>query len=177
MTIPASSGIGYLCYDIGRKMGGSYTEYLRKRDKGGKKQKVGEALFHQHYREVQQFSVLFSAVNSEVIDKAGGRADILVSSGAMQFKIECKIEEDDASENALRQYITQPPNIRTPTLASPSCPLSVKPSTPKAPSTASRASGSNLFSVPANPKPCLVVIIRIPGGCENPNPMRTGPAS
>jgi hypothetical protein len=27
----------YFCYDIGRKMIGSYTEYLRKRDEDGKK--------------------------------------------------------------------------------------------------------------------------------------------
>lgn len=53
----------YLCYDVGRKMSGSYTEHLRKRDKYGKKQKVDEALFHQHYREVLQFSALFSVVN------------------------------------------------------------------------------------------------------------------
>ncbi|SCF98594.1 hypothetical protein GA0115258_12251, partial [Streptomyces sp. LamerLS-31b] len=97
----------YLCYDIGRKMGGSYTEYLRKRDKDGKKQKVDEALFHQHYREVLQFSALFGVINSEVIDKAGGRTDILVSFGAVQFNVECKIEEDDASETALRQYVAQ----------------------------------------------------------------------
>lgn len=97
----------YLCYDVGRKMGGSYTEYLRKRDKDQKKQKVDEALFHQHYREILQFSALFGIVASEVIDKAGGRTDILVSFGAVQFNVECKIEEDDASETALRQYVAQ----------------------------------------------------------------------
>ncbi|MET7543855.1 hypothetical protein [Streptomyces sp. NPDC005507] len=49
--LEATIRYAYLCYDIGRQMGGSYTEHLRKRDKGGKKQKVDEALFHRKHSE------------------------------------------------------------------------------------------------------------------------------
>ncbi|MCQ8836437.1 hypothetical protein [Streptomyces malaysiensis] len=166
----------YLCYDIGRKMGGSYTEYLRKRDKDGKKQKVDEALFHQHYREVLQFSALFSVVNSEAIDKAGGRTDILVSFGAVQFNVECKIEEDDASENALRQYVAQAAEYQN-TNAGFAILLALD-------KTVDTEGAVNLFKSiwiesvqrPGESEPCLVVIIRIPGGRENPNLLRPGPA-
>lgn len=53
-----------------------------------------------------QFSALFGIINSEVTDKAGGRTDILVSFGAVQFNVECKTE-DDASETGLREYVAQ----------------------------------------------------------------------
>ncbi|MFG3391623.1 hypothetical protein EF914_38090 [Streptomyces sp. WAC05458] len=166
----------YLCYDIGRKMGGSYTEYLRKRDKDGKKQKVDEALFHQHYREVLQFSALFSVVNSEVIDKAGGRTDILISFGAVQFNVECKIEEDDASETALRQYVAQAAEYQN-TNAGFAILLALD-------KTVDAEGAVNLFESiwiepvqrPGESEPCLVVIIRIPGGRENPNLLRPAPA-
>lgn len=167
----------YLCYDVGRKMGGSYTEHLRKRDKEGKKQKVDEALFHQHYREVLQFSALFSVVNSEVIDKAGGRTDILVSFGAVQFNVECKIEEDDASETALRQYVAQAAEYQNTNAA-----FAILLALDK---TVGAEGAVNLFESiwiepvqrPGESEPCLVVIIRIPGGRENPNLLRPGPAS
>ncbi|MFG3085592.1 hypothetical protein [Streptomyces parvulus] len=166
----------YLCYDIGRKMGGSYTEYLRKRDKEGKKQKVDEALFHQHYREVLQFSALFGVVNSEVIDKAGGRTDILVSFGAVQFNVECKIEEDDASETALRQYVTQATEYQNASAG-----FAILLALDK---TVDAEGAANLFDSiwiepvqrPGESEPCLVVIIRIPGGRENPNLLRPAPA-
>jgi hypothetical protein len=93
-------------------MGGSYTEYLRKRDKDQKKQKVDEALFHQHYREVLQFSALFGIVASEVIDKAGGRTDILVSFGAVQFNVECKIEETTPAKPHSVNTSPKPPNTK-----------------------------------------------------------------
>ncbi|MGW1761943.1 hypothetical protein [Streptomyces mirabilis] len=166
----------YLCYDIGRKMGGSYTEYLRKRDKDGKKQKVDEALFHQHYREVLQFSALFSVVNSEVIDKAGGRTDILVSFGAVQFNVECKIEEDDASETALRQYVAQAAEYQNTNAG-----FAILVALDK---TVDAEGAVNLFESiwiepvqrPGEAEPCLVVIIRVPGGRENPNLLRPAPA-
>ncbi|MEV6319145.1 hypothetical protein [Streptomyces sp. NPDC051776] len=167
----------YLCYDIGRKMGGSYTEHLRKRDKDGKKQKVDEALFHQHYREVLQFSALFSVINSEVIDKAGGRTDILISFGAVQFNVECKIEEDNASETALRQYVAQAAEYQN-TNAGFAILLALD-------KTVDAEGAANLFDSiwiepvqgPGETEPCLVVIIRIPGGRENPNQLRPPPAS
>ncbi|MDW8478297.1 hypothetical protein R3L02_41860 [Streptomyces scabiei] len=166
----------YLCYDIGRKMGGSYTEYLRKRDKDGKKQKVDEALFHQHYREVLQFSALFGVINSEVIDKAGGRTDILVSFGAVQFNVECKIEEDDASETALRQYVAQATEYQNANAG-----FAILLALDK---TVDAEGAVNLFDSiwiepvqrPGESEPCLVVIIRIPGGRENPNLLRPAPA-
>ncbi|MCC9707392.1 hypothetical protein E4N62_20165 [Streptomyces sp. MNU76] len=166
----------YLCYDIGRKMGGSYTEYLRKRDKDGKKQKVDEALFHQHYREVLQFSALFGVINSEVIDKAGGRTDILVSFGAVQFNVECKIEEDDASETALRQYVAQATEYQNANAG-----FAILLALDK---TVDAEGAANLFDSiwiepvqrPGESQPCLVVIIRIPGGRENPNLLRPAPA-
>ncbi|MFE0448630.1 hypothetical protein [Streptomyces fungicidicus] len=166
----------YLCYDIGRKMGGSYTEYLRLRDKDGKKQKVDEALFHQHYREVLAFSSLFGVVTSEVIDKAGGRTDILVSFGAVHFNVECKIEEDDASEPALRQYVAQAAEYQN-TNAGFAVLLALD-------KTIGALGAANVFSSiwiepvqrPGEPEPCLVVIIRVPGGRENPNQLRPAPA-
>lgn len=165
----------YLCYDIGRKMGGSYTEYLRKRDKDGKKQKVDEALFHQHYREVLQFSALFGVINSEVIDKAGGRTDILVSFGAVQFNVECKIEEDNASETALRQYVAQATEYQNANAG-----FAILLALDK---TVDAEGAANLFDSiwiepvqrPGESEPCLVVIIRIPGGRENPNILRPAP--
>ncbi|MFF6888864.1 hypothetical protein ACFY9F_37515 [Streptomyces sp. NPDC012421] len=167
----------YLCYDIGRKMGGSYTEYLRKRDKDGKKQKVDEALFHQHYREVLQFSALFGIVSSEVIDKAGGRTDILVSFGAVQFNVECKIEESDSSETALREYVAQAAEYQNTNVG-----FALLLALDK---TVDAEGATNLFDSiwiepvqrPGESEPCLVVIIRIPGGRENPNLLRPGPAA
>ncbi|MCX5314797.1 hypothetical protein [Streptomyces sp. NBC_00154] len=166
----------YLCYDIGRKMGGSYTEYLRKRDKDGKKQKVDESLFHQHYREVLRFSALFGVINSEVIDKAGGRTDILVSFGAVQFNVECKIEEDDASETTLRKYVAQAAECQN-TNAGFAILLALD-------KTVDAEGAANLFDSiwiepvqrPGESEACLVVIIRIPGGRENPNLLRPAPA-
>ncbi|WP_156366077.1 hypothetical protein [Nocardiopsis sp. NRRL B-16309] len=165
----------YLCYDIGRKMGGSYTEYLRSRDKDGKKQKVDEALFHQHYREVLQFSALFGVVNSEVIDKAGGRVDILASFGAVQFNVECKIEEDNASETALREYVSQATEYQN-TNAGFAILLALD-------KTVASEGAVNLFDSiwvesvlrPGEKEPCLVVIFRIPGGRENPNTLHPHP--
>jgi len=167
----------YLCYDIGRQMGGSYTEFLRNRDKGGKKQKVDEALFHQHFREVLQFSALFHVTKSEVIDKAGGRADILVSFGAVQFNVECKIEENDASESSLRQYVAQAAEYQN-TNAGFAILLALD-------KTVGAEGAVNLFDSiwiepvqrPGEAEPCLVVIVRIPGGRENPNLLRPAPSS
>ncbi|MBM9506783.1 hypothetical protein [Actinacidiphila acididurans] len=167
----------YLCYDIGRKMGGSYTEYLRKRDKDGKKQKVDEALFHQHYREVLQFSALFGVINSEVIDRAGGRTDVLVSFGAVHFNVECKIEEDDACETALRHYVAQAAEYQNANAG-----FAILLALDK---TVDAEGAVNLFDSiwiepvqrPGESEPCLVVIIRIPGGRDNPNLLRPAPVS
>ncbi|MBZ6211579.1 hypothetical protein KVH31_34355 [Streptomyces olivaceus] len=162
----------YQCYDIGRKMGGSYTEYLRRRDKDGKKQKVDEALFHQHYREVLAFSALFNIVSAEVIDKGGGRADIIVSFGSVQFNVECKIEEDDASEAGLRQYVAQAAEYQNTNAA-----FAILLALDK---TVGAEGAANLFdSIWIEPvqraderEPCHVVIIRVPGGRDNPNLLR-----
>lgn len=177
VLLEATLRYAYLCYDIGRKVGGPYTEYLRKRDKGGKKQKVDEALFHQHYREVLQFSALFGVINSEVIDRAGGRTDILVSFGAVHFNVECKIEEDDASETALRHYVAQTAEYQN-TNAGFAILLALD-------KTVDAEGAVNLFDSiwiepvqrPGESEPCLVVIIRIPGGRDNPNLLRPGPVS
>ncbi|MET7636859.1 hypothetical protein [Streptomyces sp. NPDC005078] len=167
----------YLCYDIGRKMGGPFTEHLRSRDKDGKKQKVDEALFHQHYREVLQFSALFGVINSEVIDSAGGRTDILVSFGSVHFNVECKIEENDASEGALRHYVAQAAEYQN-TNAGFAILLALD-------KTVDAEGAVNLFDSiwiepvqrPGESEPCLVVIIRVPGGRENPNLLRPAPVS
>ncbi|WP_327749705.1 hypothetical protein [Streptomyces europaeiscabiei] len=146
------------------------------RDKDGKKQKVDEALFHQHYREVLAFSSLFGVVTSEVIDKAGGRTDILVSFGAVHFNVECKIEEDDASEPALRRYVAQAAEYQN-TNAGFAVLLALD-------KTIGAEGAANVFSSiwiepvqrPGESEPCLVVIIRVPGGRENPNQLRPAPA-
>ncbi len=153
-------------------MGGSYTEYLRRRDKDGKKQKVDEALFHQHYREVLAFSALFNIVSAEVIDKGGGRADIIVSFGSVQFNVECKIEEDNASEAGLRQYVAQAAEYQNTNAA-----FAILLALDK---TVGAEGAANLFdSIWIEPvqraderEPCHVVIIRVPGGRDNPNLLR-----
>ena len=70
----------------------------------------------------------------------------------------------------------KPPNTKTPTSASPSCSPSTK--------TVDAEGAANLFdSIWIEPvqrageaEPCLVVIIRVPGGRENPNLLRPAPA-
>ncbi|MEU3431717.1 hypothetical protein [Streptomyces gardneri] len=74
LLLEATIRYAYMCYDIGRQIGGGYTEFLRLRDKDGKKQKVDEALFHQHYQEVLTYSALFRVVQCEAINVGGGRA-------------------------------------------------------------------------------------------------------
>ncbi|MDX2762589.1 hypothetical protein [Streptomyces europaeiscabiei] len=173
--LEATIRFAYQCYGIGRQMGGSYTEYLRRRDKDGKKQKVDEALFHQHYREVLAFSALFGIVNAEVIDKGGGRADIVVSFGAVQFNVECKIEEDDASEAGLRQYVAQAAEYQNVNAA-----FAILLALDK---TVGAEGAANLFdSIWIEPvqrtgehEPCHVVIVRVPGARDNPNLLRPAP--
>lgn len=163
------------CYDVGRKMGGSFTEFLRARDKDGKKQKVDEALFHQYYREVLAFTALFRVAHSEVIDKAGGRADILVTFPAAYFNVECKIEEKDATRAGLRTYVAQAAEYQN---TGPSFAILLV-----LDKTVGSEGAINLFDSiwieevqrPEEEEACLVVIVRVPGGRENPNDLR--PAS
>lgn len=173
--LDATIRYAYLCYDIGRKMGGGYTEYLRLRNKDGKKQKVDEALFHQHYREVLTFSALFRQVHSEVIDKGGGRADILFTFNTAQFNVECKIEEDDASETGLRIYVAQAAEYQNTSAA-----FAILLALDK---TVAAEGAINLFDSiwietvqrPGETTPCHVIIVRVPGGRDNPNLLRPGP--
>ncbi|MEV6769674.1 hypothetical protein AB0N05_13705 [Nocardia sp. NPDC051030] len=163
------------CYDVGRKMGGSYTEFLRARDKDGKKQKVDEALFHQYYREFLCGTALFRVVKSEVIDLAGGRADILISFPSASFNVECKIEEKDASRQGLHQYVAQTAEYQN---TGPSFAILLA-----LDKTIGAEGAVNLFDSiwieevqrPDEAEPCLVVIVRVPGGRESPNDLR--PAS
>ncbi|MFI9588516.1 hypothetical protein ACIHCQ_43640 [Streptomyces sp. NPDC052236] len=153
-------------------MGGSYTEHLRRRDKYGKKQKVDEALFHQHYREFMAVSALFRVVNSEVIDRGGGRVDILVSFGTVQFNVECKIEEEDASEASLRRYVAQAAEYQNANVSFAILLVLDK--------TVGAAGAINLFNSiriekvqrEGEHEPCYVVTIRVPGGRDNPNLLR-----
>ncbi|MET3986252.1 hypothetical protein [Streptomyces sp. PvR034] len=175
LLVEATVRYAFLCYDIGRKMGGSFTEYLRLRDKDNKKQKVDEALFHQHYREVLAVSALFRVVNSEVIDRGGGRVDILVSFGTVQFNVECKIEEDDAREAGLRRYVAQAAEYQNTNVSFAILLVLDK--------TVGAEGAINLFESiwiekvqrEGEHEPCQVVTIRVPGGRDNPNMLRSAP--
>ncbi|MFF7249859.1 hypothetical protein ACFZBU_38850 [Embleya sp. NPDC008237] len=164
----------YHCYDIGRKMGGSYTEFLRLRDKDGRKQKVDEALFHQYYREWISVTGLFRVVNCEVDDRAGGRADLVFSFGAVHFSVECKIEENDATETGLRTYVSQATEYQNTSAA-----FAILLALDK---TVGAEGAVNIFDSiwiehvqrPGESEPCRVVIVRVPGGREQPNRLRPG---
>lgn len=159
----------YRCYEVGRTMGGSYTEYLRGRDRDGKKQKVDESLFHQHYRQYLADSSLYRIANAEVIDQAGGRADILISFSKTQFNVECKIEEDDATTDGLRRYVHQAAEYQK-AKASFAILLALD-------KTVGAEGAVNLMDSiwiervqrEGEQEPCNVVVIRVPGGRENPN--------
>ncbi|MFE7329422.1 hypothetical protein ACFU8W_31465 [Streptomyces sp. NPDC057565] len=163
------------CYDVGRTMGGGYTEFLRLRDKDGKKQKVDESLFHQHYRECLSFTPLFRQVHTEVIDKAGGRADVVFTFSTAQFNVECKIEEGDASEEGLHKYVSQATEYQNtgPSFAV----LLVLDKTVGAEGAVNFFDSVWIEEVQRSGEmePCLVVVIRVPGGRDNPNQLR--PAS
>ncbi|GIH99171.1 hypothetical protein [Planobispora takensis] len=163
----------FLCYNIGRDLGGSYTEFLRLRDKAKKKQKVDEDLFHQHYYEVVKLSALFQVVDAEVINHAGGRVDVLVSFGPVRFNVECKIEEEDASEDNLRKYAAQPSEYQN-TNASFAI-LLVLDKTEHAEGTVNLFDSIWIENVqqPGQSEACQVVTIRIPGGRENPSLLQT----
>lgn len=175
VLVDATVRFAYHCYDVGRKMGGSYTEFLRARDKDGKKQKVDEALFHQHYREFLYGTPLFRVAKSEVIDMAGGRADILIVFPSAQFNVECKIEEKDASREGLRQYVAQATEYQN---TGPGFAILLA-----LDKTVGAEGAVNLFDSiwieevqrPDELEPRLVVIVRVPGARENPNDLR--PAS
>ncbi|MFJ6106017.1 hypothetical protein ACIQHY_34140 [Streptomyces sp. NPDC092359] len=175
VLLEATVRFAFRCYDVGRQMGGSYTEYLRGRDKDGKKQKVDEALFHQHYREFLAVTALFRLAQCEVIDKAGGRADVVVTFPWAYFNVECKIEEKDASRDALRAYVAQATEYQN---AGPSFAILLA-----LDKTVGKAGAVNLFDSiwieevqrPGELEPCLVVVVRIPGGRENPNDLRPAP--
>ncbi|WP_322872181.1 hypothetical protein [Streptomyces goshikiensis] len=176
LLLEATVRYAYMCYDVGRKMGGSYTEFLRLRDKENKKQKVDEALFHQHYRETLTYTALFRVVHSEVIDIGGGRADILFTFPTARFNVECKIEENDASEAGLRQYIAQAAEYQN-TNASFAVLLVLD-------KTVGAEGAVNLFDSvwienvqrQGERDACRVVIIRVPGSRDNPNHLRAAPA-
>ncbi|MFD6757832.1 hypothetical protein [Streptomyces roseolus] len=175
VLLEATVRFAFRCYDVGRQMGGSYTEYLRGRDKDGKKQKVDEALFHQHYREFLAVTALFRLAHCEVIDKAGGRADVVVTFPWAYFNVECKIEEKDASRDALRTYVAQATEYQN---AGPSFAILLA-----LDKTVGKAGAVNLFDSiwieevqrPGELEPCLVVVVRIPGGRESPNDLRPAP--
>ncbi|MBF6302095.1 hypothetical protein IU459_31805 [Nocardia amamiensis] len=164
----------YYSYDVGRKMGGGYTEHLRLRDKDGKKQKVDEALFHQHYLSFVYGTPLLRIVHSEVIDKAGGRVDILFAFPAAQINVECKIEEKDASREGLRQYVAQAAEYQN---TGPSFAVLLV-----LDKTVGSEGAANLFDSVwieevqrrDEREPCLVVVVRVPGGRESPNDLRPG---
>ncbi|BFU47805.1 hypothetical protein [Krasilnikovia sp. MM14-A1004] len=162
----------FLCYDIGRKMGGSYTEYLRLRDASKKKQKVDEALFHQHFYEVLCFSSLFRIIDAEVIEHAGGRVDIRASFGPVRFNVECKIEEHDASEAALRHYAAQAIEYQNTNAAF--AILLVLDKTEHAEGTVNLFESIWVEQVQRNGEssPCRVVTIRVPGGRDDPSSLR-----
>lgn len=165
----------YYCYDVGRTMGGGYTEFLRRRDKEGKKQKVDESLFHQHYREVLQYTALFRRVRAEVIDSAGGRADILVTFDTTAFNVECKIEEDDASKDALRKYVAQAAEYQN---TGPGFAILLALDKTVGAEGAVNLSDSiwiERVQRPGEREARLVVVIRVPGGRENPNQLRPAP--
>jgi hypothetical protein len=165
----------YFCYDVGRTMGGSYTDFLRLRDKGGKKQKVDESLFHQHYREFLATTALFRQVHAEVIDTAGGRADIVVTFDTAAFNVECKIEEEDASEDGLRKYAAQATEYQN---TGPGFAILLA-----LDKTVGAEGAVNLFDSiwiervqrPGERAPRRIVIIRVPGGREAPNQLRPAP--
>ncbi|MEV7297070.1 hypothetical protein AB0N79_36455 [Streptomyces microflavus] len=175
LLLEATVRYAYMCYDVGRKMGGSYTEFLRLRDKDNKKQKVDEALFHQHYRETLTYTALFRVVHSEVIDTGGGRADILFTFPTARFNVECKIEETDASEAALRQYVAQATEYQN---TNPSFAVLLV-----LDKTVGAEGAVNLFDSvwienvrrQGEQDACRVVIIRVPGSRDNPNQLRAAP--
>lgn len=175
VLLEATVRFAFLCYDVGRKMGGGYTEYLRGRDKDGKKQKVDEALFHQHYREFLAVTALFRVAHFEVIDKAGGRVDVLATFPSAYFNVECKIEEKDGSKESLRTYVAQAAEYQN---AGPSFAILLA-----LDKTVGKEGAVNLFDSiwieevqrPGELEPCLVVVVRVPGGRESPNDLR--PAS
>ncbi|WP_433281828.1 hypothetical protein [Micromonospora sp. CA-244673] len=162
----------FLCYDIGRKMGGSYTEYLRLRDPSRKKQKVDEALFHQHFYEVLCVSSLFRIIDAEVIEHAGGRVDIRASFGPVRFNVECKIEEQDASEAALRHYAAQATEYQNTNAAF--AILLVLDKTEHAEGTVNLFESIWIEQVQRNGEstPCQVVTVRVPGGRDDPSSLR-----
>lgn len=175
LLLEATVRYAYTCYDVGRKMGGSYTEFLRLRDKDNKKQKVDEALFHQYYCESLTYTALFRVVHPEVIDIGGGRADILFTFPTARFNVECKIEENDASETGLRKYVAQPTEYQN---TNPSFAVLLV-----LDKTVGAEGAVNLFDSvwiekvqrQGEHEPCRVVIIRVPGGRDNPNHLRPGP--
>ncbi|MCX4571715.1 hypothetical protein OHB41_00485 [Streptomyces sp. NBC_01571] len=95
----------------------------------------------------------------------------------MQFNVECKIEEDGASETALRQYVAQAAEYQN-TNAGFAILLALD-------KTVDAEGAVNLFDSiwiepvqrPGEAEPCRVVIIRVPGGRENPNLLRPAPTT
>jgi hypothetical protein len=171
--LDATVRYAFLCYNVGRKMGGSFTEYLRLRDASGKKQKVDEALFHQHFFEVLAVSAFFRVVDAEVINYAGGRVDILVSFGPVRFNVECKIEEHDASEASLRQYAGQAAEYQN--TNAPFAILLVLDKTNHAEGTVNIFDSIWIENVerPGESEPRRVVTIRVPGGRDAPSSLET----
>ncbi|WP_131738842.1 hypothetical protein [Actinomadura roseirufa] len=166
----------FTCYDNGRQMGGPYTEYLRARDPSGRKQKIDERLFHQDYLRCLTFTDIASLLKAEVISIGGGRVDLLASFGAVQFPIECKIEEDDASRESLRGYAGQPAQYTV--TRSAFAILLVLDLTGHEEGTADVYSSIWIERVRRQHEDHdrFIVTIRIPGGRVDPNRLRT-PAS
>jgi hypothetical protein len=112
---------------------------------------------------------------AEAGDPAGGRADILVTFNSASFNVECKIEDDDASENGLRKYVAQASEYQN---TGPGFAILLA-----LDKTVGAEGAVNLFDSiwiehvqrHGEREPRLVVIIRIPGGRENPNQLRPAP--
>jgi hypothetical protein len=92
-------------FDIGATMSGERTAFLRvKPDADPAKERP----LHQDYYEWLTQGPIHNAVFAEVIDRGGGRADIVVRFANASFCVECKRELRDASPEALRAYAGQP---------------------------------------------------------------------
>ncbi|MBQ0896256.1 hypothetical protein KBX37_24715 [Micromonospora sp. U56] len=91
-------------FDIGGEMGGDRTAFLRATP-GSRPAK--ERPMHQDYKDWLDQGPLYNQVRSEVFDRGGGRADVVVYFPHASFSVECKREQDDASKDGLRRYVGQ----------------------------------------------------------------------
>jgi hypothetical protein len=108
-------------------------------------------------------------------DSPATLADILFAFPTARFNVECKIEEDDASETGLRQYVAQPIEYQN---TNPSFAVLLV-----LDKTVGAERAVNLFDSvwiekvqrEGEREPCRVLIIRVPGSRDNPNQLRPAP--